>query len=546
MEPKPRDFAKRPDFNTQPPDFDPNHKRFGNKALLELGLTTFSLITAYSQQPTPIPNSSSSSTETPIPTSTLTQTPKSTETPTPTRVFIPIIQSEKNSNLEDIPDPRVTNPELFDLKNPNAPIPQLANALKNANVEGVTAEEIANNITFEYQQYQRRDKDGNLVFDEQGNPVMDKYVFGVWNLSPNLLPPKYQDLAGKIPVVYAQKTQEGWQWIYDRQTRLVPLRVFADAIGLKIGTMFDSDEFTQQNLHLFNISLISNTSAWSRREPKRGIFQGIDFVKNLFRIAKQAGANPTLGGQLIYSAEYPDWIKNSSFTNDELEQIVREHVRTFMQTFPDVKIWTVINELQSNWNRDDKIANQLGVYRLLEIAFEEAKNTNPNAILVLSDGANHYFSTPNIQAETEKDIQMIRFLKERGLIDAIAIHGHFNMNNYQPPFSKEEFARVLQAYKDLGVKVYITELDVSLYNKTGGDRFFWQAQVYQDIFTTYLQSGAGNVINFWGVRDNTSWLETQQGTKNADPLLFDDNGNVKITYYIILKTLYQASLSSVK
>jgi endo-1,4-beta-xylanase len=214
-----------------------------------------------------------------------------------------------------------------------------------------------------------------------------------------------------------------------------------------------------------------------------------------------------------------------------------------MQKFPDIKIWNVVNELQSNWNKDDKIANQLGTYRLLEIAFEEARNTNPNAILVFNDSANHAFSVSR-NAETEKDIAMIRFLREKELVDAIGVQMHINQNQYMPAFTREQFARVLQAYKDLGIQVYITELDVSLYDKTGNDRFLWQAQVYQDIFTTYLQSGAGNVINFWGVRDNTSWLEhgwEGQSIDNADPLLFDDDGRVKLSYYIILKVLYQMS-----
>jgi hypothetical protein len=54
------------------------------------------------------------------PTSTPTATP--TATPTP----IPTIQVGDLS----VPDPRVTNPELFDLRNPDAPIPQFVNALQ--------------------------------------------------------------------------------------------------------------------------------------------------------------------------------------------------------------------------------------------------------------------------------------------------------------------------------------------------------------------------------------------------------------------------------
>jgi len=481
----------------------------------------------------PAPNETPAPTATPAPTEMPTRT--STVTPTP----IPTLPPEQVGGLEGVPDPRVTNPELFDLNDPDAPIPQLVNALKNAGIEGVTAEEVASNLAFEYRRYQRRDEDGNPMVDIQGNPVVDEYVFGVWELSADVLPGRYKELAGKIPVIYAQRTQGGWQWSVDLQTRLVPFRVFADVIGLKISTLYDSSD--QENyLGLFNASLISNT-AWGVNEPNRpNEFKMLNYVNSLLRTAKQRGAMPIYGGHLIYASEYPNWLNNGNFTNEELEQIVRDHIRIFMRTFPDIKIWNVVNELQSNWNKDDKIANQLGTYRLLEIAFEEARSTNQTAILVFNDSANHAFSGSR-NAETEKDIAMIRFLRAKGLVDAIGVQMHINQNQYMPAFTREQFARVLQAYKDLGVQVYITELDVSLYNQAGCDRFLWQSQVYQDIFTTYLQSGVGNVINFWGVRDNTSWLETILGNNNADPLLFDDKGRVKLSYYIILKVLYQVS-----
>jgi len=69
-------------------------------------------------RPTPAP----SATPFPIATAKHTNTPTATPTATPTP--IPTIQV---GNLS-VPDPRVTNPELFDLRNPNAPIPQFANA----------------------------------------------------------------------------------------------------------------------------------------------------------------------------------------------------------------------------------------------------------------------------------------------------------------------------------------------------------------------------------------------------------------------------------
>ncbi|CAG1005310.1 hypothetical protein ANAEL_03315 [Anaerolineales bacterium] len=66
-----------------------------------------------SSQPTPIATTTSAPTNTPVP--TVTQTPTSA---------IPMIDIDGVK----VPDPKVTNPELFDLKNPDSPIVQFANA----------------------------------------------------------------------------------------------------------------------------------------------------------------------------------------------------------------------------------------------------------------------------------------------------------------------------------------------------------------------------------------------------------------------------------
>jgi ABC-type transport system substrate-binding protein len=83
--------------------------------------------------PTPTPAPSA----TPLPTATTMPTSTPTITPTP----IPTIQV---GNLS-VPDPRATNPELFDLRNPDAPIPQFVNAMKMAGIE-ITAEQVAQGI----------------------------------------------------------------------------------------------------------------------------------------------------------------------------------------------------------------------------------------------------------------------------------------------------------------------------------------------------------------------------------------------------------------
>ena len=76
--------------------------------------------------PTPAPSAIPLPTATTAPTSTATPTSTPTATPTATPTPIPTIQVGDLS----VPDPRVTNPELFDLRNPDAPIPQFVNAMQ--------------------------------------------------------------------------------------------------------------------------------------------------------------------------------------------------------------------------------------------------------------------------------------------------------------------------------------------------------------------------------------------------------------------------------
>ena len=76
--------------------------------------------------PTPTPAPS----VTPLPTATATPTSTPTATPTATPTPISTIQVGDLS----VPDPRVTNPELFDLRNPDAPIPQFADAMQEVGI----------------------------------------------------------------------------------------------------------------------------------------------------------------------------------------------------------------------------------------------------------------------------------------------------------------------------------------------------------------------------------------------------------------------------
>lgn len=102
--------------------------------------------------------------------------------------WIPAIPLE---NLA-VPDPRISNPELFDLKNPKAPISQFVNAMKMAGIK-VVQEEVAQSIT--YQQFKNKN----------GNP----FIVATFNLDPNASK-KGETLERPIPLLIWTK-EEGWR-----------------------------------------------------------------------------------------------------------------------------------------------------------------------------------------------------------------------------------------------------------------------------------------------------------------------------------------------
>jgi hypothetical protein len=137
--------------------------------------------------PTPTPAPSM----TPLPTATATPTSTPTSTPTATPTPIPTIQVGSLF----VPDPRVTNPELFDLRNLDAPIPQFVNAMRMAGIE-ITAERVAQGITYEA----LKGKNGNL------------FVVAVYSVDPNLFPQQYHVLYEPVPLLIAEKREVSVQF----------------------------------------------------------------------------------------------------------------------------------------------------------------------------------------------------------------------------------------------------------------------------------------------------------------------------------------------
>ena len=155
-------------------------------------------------------------------------------TPSVTPTSIPTIDVEGQS----VPDPRFSNPELFDLKNSYSPIPQFVNSMKLAEID-IDPQQIADGIAFESKT------------SAEGKP----FVIGYYNLDPD--PTKSGEvLEGKTPFLIATRDGNGiWKW-----QKITP-RILAMYSGKVIGTQIvnyklDVSDYSNQVHEFGNLAMI--------------------------------------------------------------------------------------------------------------------------------------------------------------------------------------------------------------------------------------------------------------------------------------------------
>jgi len=251
------------------------------------------------------------------------------------------------------------------------------------------------------------------------------------------------------------------------------------------------------------------------------------------------------GHCLIWHSQAPRWF----FTDDEGNDVSREvmiermknHINTVVGRYKGrIKGWDVVNEaiMEDGSMRNSKFRQIVGD-DFIKLAFQFAHEADPEAELYYNDYNEWY------PGKRDAIVQMIRDLKADGIrIDGIGMQGHIGMESP----SLEDYEAAIVAYANEGMKVMVTELDMSILpNKSrdvGADiatSFEYQQQLNPytegvpvermnewdermlDFFRLFLRhSDAVSRVTLWGVSDATSWKNNFpiRGRKDY-PLLFD-------------------------
>ncbi len=258
-----------------------------------------------------------------------------------------------------------------------------------------------------------------------------------------------------------------------------------------------------------------------------------------------------VGHTLIWHSQLPRWFcvddNGENVSPDELKERMRNHIHTVVGRYKGkIKGWDVVNEaiLEDGSYRNSQFYQILGE-EFIPLAFEYAQEADPDAQLYYNDYNEWY------PGKRETVVRLINTLKERGIrIDGIGMQGHIGLNGP----SLEEYQATIDDYANAGVKVLVTELDMSALpeprrivgaNLTDTESYRQEIDPYtdglpeevalewnnrmMDFFNLFIENSDHIIrVTMWGVSDGDSWKNGFPVRGRTDyPLLFDRDHNPK-------------------
>ena len=288
----------------------------------------------------------------------------------------------------------------------------------------------------------------------------------------------------------------------------------------------------------FNSLTCENQMKYSVIHPEEGRydFSGADAV---VAFAKENGMRMRAHAP-VWHNQTPDWIFKQGDRMAPRELIyerLEQHIKTVAERYNDaVYCWDVVNEATCDTVDPRHIARYGNeVYRqtryltacgveYLEKAYHLMRKYSPFAQLFYND----YNECDPLKRE--RIYTLMKNLLDRGApLQGFGMQTHYSI--YSPDM--DEVKRSIETYASLGLRLHITEMDISFYKDPSepeivptAELMERQTKVYEQLFELYRSySDVIDSVTLWGVADDRSWLSSP--SRKNWPLLFDENHEAK-------------------
>ena len=249
------------------------------------------------------------------------------------------------------------------------------------------------------------------------------------------------------------------------------------------------------------------------------------------------------GHTLFWHEEPIRWAQSESF-----ERVKRDYggfIRDVMQHYPQAVSWDVFNEIVGEQAplRDEFFVQTFGL-QFIDYCLRLAQDCAPAARLVIND-YNMECATDWSYAKQDNMLRLIEQIRAMGSpLHAIGIQGHLSSIHKA---SAESTVRFIDRLADLGLDVFISELDVndSTMPADSAVRDVEVAAYYEEFLTAVLSRRSVKRLVFWGISDFDNWVVRRQTRERrrsgkARPALFDDRLQPKPAFDAVVRALQGA------
>jgi endo-1,4-beta-xylanase len=340
---------------------------------------------------------------------------------------------------------------------------------------------------------------------------------------------------------FSEAQQQASKGLKDYYKKYFPIGVAVSAGDL------DNNAEVNLIINQFNSLTPENDMKWEAINPSENVYnwKNADIIVDF---AQKHGLR-VRGHNLCWHEQNPAWLFKDSVGNLVTKQVLlkrlKDHINTVVKRYKGrVYAWDVVNEAiddDSTKFLRNSLWYQICGDDYIVKAFEYAHEADPNAVLFYND-----YNTERPE-KRERVYKLLKKLVDAKVpINAVGIQAHWSI--YEP--SADDLIETIKKFSSLGLKVQVTELDVSIYpwekarrsmRPGESDTFTPQleqmqkdkyAQIFK-IFRDYKDVITG--VTFWNIYDGRTWLDNYPvaGRKNY-PLLFDENLKPKKAYFNVI------------